>query len=230
MLWVLLTALLASPAATATSAAEQESDLSSDDECGSESCALQTLQLRATRSAEEVTKQVWELPANSPNSSNSSRSGWHFDFHLEKTVTLSGLHDDIFSDIGEALKQVVDKSLECLDKTIQVHFAMWLRFVLDPQHCAVEASVNSGSAKLRASLCGELPVSVTLLSGPAVKYDTLGVTFTQCAHDVVCLDLRFDNKGGCDFNLWDVRTRASVQQPLPMRTGWVPVLWDVKLS
>ena len=47
---------------------------------------------------------------------------------------------------------------DCLDESLLMRFAMWMRFVVDVDRCNYEASVNSGSAHLTVSACGRLDV------------------------------------------------------------------------
>lgn len=163
--------------------------------------------------------------------SNSTGKGWKFDFNLTKTVSLGGLQDDFFDDVNQFVKSAWEKTKECLDATAQLSFAIWFHFDFDPPHCKAEAAVNSGSVKVRSSLCGKFPVSATLMSGPFVEADVNAITFSECAHgDVICLDVRFANKGGCGFNLWDVKTRVRSDNPVPISTGWKTILWNIKLG
>lgn len=163
--------------------------------------------------------------------SNTTGKAWKFDFNLTKTVSLGGIKDGFFDEFDQFVRSAWEKTKECLDATAQLRFAIWFHFDFDPPRCKAEAFVNSGSVKVRSSLCGQFPVSATLMSGPAVEADVNAITFSECAHgDVICLDIRFANKGGCGFNLWDVRTRVRSDHPVPVSTGWKTILWDIKLG
>eukprot|EP00438_Fugacium_kawagutii_P005542 Skav234075 [mRNA] locus=scaffold2565:111240:117778:+ [translate_table: standard] len=80
---------------------------------------------------------------------------------------------------------------ECVDASARLRFAMWFRFLVDTSQCDVNASVNSGSAVMTISTCGHFPLSATLFRGPGVHYDTDTITFSSCAHDAICSDLKF---------------------------------------
>lgn len=41
---------------------------------------------------------------------------------------------------------------------------------------------------------GHFPLSATLFRGPGVQYDTDTITFSSCAHDMICSDLQLVNK------------------------------------
>ena len=77
---------------------------------------------------------------------------------------------------------------------------------------------------------GHFPLSATLFRGPGVQYDTDTITFSSCAHDAICSDLRLVNKAGCQYNVWDIKTRARAEQPLHLFTPWVTLLTNVTLS
>eukprot|EP00930_Biecheleria_cincta_P076602 TRINITY_DN6380_c0_g1_i1.p1 TRINITY_DN6380_c0_g1~~TRINITY_DN6380_c0_g1_i1.p1 ORF type:complete len:298 (+),score=42.67 TRINITY_DN6380_c0_g1_i1:94-987(+) len=183
-------------------------------------------------SAKQVTKDkvVSGTPACESRGNSTSR-GWKFDFNLTKTVSLGGLKDGVFDDVDHFAKSAWEKIKECFEATAQLRFAIWFHFDFDPPHCKAEAAVNSGSVKVRSSLCGALPVSATLMSGPAVEADVNAITFSECAHGhVICLDVRFVNKGGCGFNLWDVRTRVRSDNPVAVSTSWKTILWNIRLG
>ncbi|CAJ1393668.1 unnamed protein product [Effrenium voratum] len=152
-----------------------------------------------------------------------------FDFHLDKTLTLTGLRNGVFDDVTNSLREALEGVRDCLGESLLLRFAIWFRFLVDSAACQVEASVNSGSAQLTMSTCGHFPLSATLFRGPGVQYDSDVITFSSCTHDVVCADLRFENKAGCNYNIWDVKTRARSETPVHINTPWVTVVTNASL-
>ncbi|CAK9055143.1 unnamed protein product [Durusdinium trenchii] len=154
-----------------------------------------------------------------------------FDFHLNKTVTLTGLKNngDFFDDVGDFFHDVFEGVRECLDESAQLRFELQFRFLVDTSQCQVEATLNTGSAMMTISTCGHFPVTATLFRGPGVYYDQDRVTFSSCAHDVMCADIRFLNKAGCNYNVWDVQTRARSEIPVRLTTRWITLVSNATL-
>ena len=59
---------------------------------------------------------------------------------------------------------------DCLDESIVMRFAMWIRFVVDVDQCTYEASVNSGSSQLIVSACGSMASREKLQPSPKPRF------------------------------------------------------------
>lgn len=55
---------------------------------------------------------------------------------------------------------------------------------------------SAAALQLPCFASGHFPLSATLFRGPGVHYDTDTITFSSCAHDAICSDLKFVNKAG----------------------------------
>eukprot|EP00439_Symbiodinium_sp_Y106_P067083 s2066_g11.t1 len=159
------------------------------------------------------------------------RSGrFTLDYHLQKTVTLTGIHNGFFDDVINSIRDAYEHVKDCLDESLLMRFAMWIRFVVDTDRCNYEASVNSGSAHLTVSACGHMPLTGSLFRGPGVQYDNNGFTLSSCALGVACADLRFENKAAdCQFDVWDIKVKARTENFADISTTWVTVLSNVTL-
>ncbi|CAE7249145.1 unnamed protein product [Symbiodinium pilosum] len=145
-------------------------------------------------------------------------------------VTLTGIRNGILDDVVNTLKEAYEHVKDCLDESIVMRFAMWIRFVVDVDQCTYEASVNSGSSQLIVSACGHLPLTATLFRGPHVDYQNNGFTFSSCALGVACADLRFENKASdCQFDVWDIKVKARTENVADISTSWVTILSNVTL-
>ena len=128
---------------------------------------------------------------------------------------------------------LLNKKVVCGRNKLWISGGMEYIFRLNTNTCSLQVTTDAGSFAINCKICNKGCGGKTIFDMnahvPSLDVNTDRIILKKSA-GIFTLEIKFDNKSGCDFNKWDVLVKASAGKwGYNVSPGWKRIITDFKL-